>query len=747
MPTSCSRTPALVLAVALSLAVRAQDAVAGHLLLLRDNGAWSWFEDERAIVDPLRGRLLVGSCASGSGVGGAARNGDIDLSWLDFTEGRFGAFELRNQLQADDHDSPALLVRPDGRYLALYGTHGSDNNTRYRLSTSAGDPSSWTNEALFVHAAGLTYSNLHHLRGTGRTYNFCRAINYDPCVMWSDDDGATWHGDGKLLSEGGSSDRPYVKYASDGVARVHVLTSNRHPRNFDNSIYHGYVEADRLHRSDGTVIDANVLDGVGQPPVNLTPVFQAGSVWNGTVMRRGWTIDLQADADGTVRALFQARANGSNADHRLFFGRYDGSAWNVHEVCRLGGYLYAAEDDYTGLAALQPNHPDTLHVSTKVDPRNGAALAHYEIFTGVTANFGASWTWTPVTENSSVDNLRPIVPMWDAEREALLWLRGTYTTYTNYHLAVVGRIAAPEFTFAPATFVDATPSNTTLANGQPANPTGPSSGQGADDGAWHLRSGYGNGGSVWTASETGGENAPLLRTRLSGLQPGKHDVFVVTWSNPNEDWTVRAGFAANTLRAYEKRGTAMVDNAAFTAPLLTSTGSVRAYSTWIGRAEADANGNLDVYLDDLDSGQTGATRSWYDGVAVAPIAPVASTGEAGHGCGGGSRLETVGTPQQGGSMQFRVTGATSGTWALAVFGLGWLVPVSLASVGFAGCTLYVDAWGTLPLGVVDGNGNSPSSTLSLPNDPSLLSLRLGLQGGAVGVGIELTPAVLLLPGS
>ena len=198
MPTSCSRTPALVLAVALSLAVRAQDAVAGHLLLLRDNGAWSWFEDERAIVDPLRGRLLVGSCASGSGVGGAARNGDIDLSWLDFTEGRFGAFELRNPLQADDHDSPALLVRPDGRYLALYGTHGSDNNTRYRLSTSAGDPSSWTNEALFVHAAGLTYSNVHHLRSNGRTYNFCHAINFDPCVIWSDDDGATWQGTGKL---------------------------------------------------------------------------------------------------------------------------------------------------------------------------------------------------------------------------------------------------------------------------------------------------------------------------------------------------------------------------------------------------------------------------------------------------------------------------------------------------------------------------------------------------------------------
>jgi hypothetical protein len=747
MPISHSGIPTLAIAGLLSLAIRAQDSVAGNLVLLRDNGAWSWFEDERAIVDPLRGLLLVGSCADVSGFGGAARNGDIDLSWLDLADGRFGGSELHNQLQADDHDSPALLVRPDGRYLALYGTHGSDNNTRYRISMSPGDPSSWSNEALFVHAAGLTYSNVHHLRSNGRTYNFCRAINFDPCVIWSDDDGATWQGTGKLLSEGGGSDRPYVKYASDGVQRVHVLTSTRHPRNFDNSIYHGYVEADQLHTSDGTVVDTNILDGAGQPPANLTPVFLAGSVWNGTVMRRGWTIDLHADPDGTVRALFQARANGSTADHRLFFGRYDGTAWDVHEVCQLGGYLYAAEDDYTGLAALQPDHPDTIHVSTKIDPRNSAALAHYEIFTGRTTDLGASWTWTPVTADSSVDNLRPIVPAWDGQREALLWLRGTYTTYTDYHLAVVGRITAPELTFAPATFVDATPGNTTLANGQPANPTGPSSGQGADDGAWHLRSGYGNGGTVWTASESGGENAPLLRTRVGGVAPGKYDVFVVAWSNPNEDWTLRAGLMASDLRAYEKRAVARVDNASFTAPLITSSGSVRAYSTWIGRTEPDANGNLDVYVDDLDSGQAGATRSWFDGVAIAPVASVASTQVAGHGCGGRSSLEIVGTPQVGGSMQYRVVGATSGAWALTVIGLGWLTPVSLAPFGFADCTSYVDAWGAVSLGVVDVHGSSPSSSLSFPNDPSLRNLRFGLQGGAVGVAIELTRAVVLLPGS
>jgi hypothetical protein len=48
--------------------------------------------------------------------------------------------------------------------------------------------------------------------------------------------------------------------------------------------------------------------------------------------------------------------------------------------------------------------------------------------------------WTAVTANSTADNLRPIVPIWDADHTALLWLRGTYTTYHDYDLDVVGII-------------------------------------------------------------------------------------------------------------------------------------------------------------------------------------------------------------------------------------------------------------------------------------------------------------------
>jgi hypothetical protein len=39
-----------------------------------------------------------------------------------------------------------------------------------------------------------------------------------------------------------------------------------------------------------------------------------------------------------------------------------------------------------------------------------------------------------------MDNLRPVVPKWDTEHTALLWLRGSYTSAQSYDFDVVGLI-------------------------------------------------------------------------------------------------------------------------------------------------------------------------------------------------------------------------------------------------------------------------------------------------------------------
>jgi len=55
---------------------------------------------------------------------------------------------------------------------------------------------------------------------------------------------------------------------------------------------------------------------------------------------------------------------------------------------------------------------------------------------------GDSWTWTPVTMNSTLDNLRPIVVSDGGARKVLLWLRGTYRAYTDYQQQVLMLILA-----------------------------------------------------------------------------------------------------------------------------------------------------------------------------------------------------------------------------------------------------------------------------------------------------------------
>lgn len=430
-------------------AAAAADDVVAKPIVLNDNGAWSWFEDERAIVDPTAGKLLVSSVADSAGSGGGSRDGDIDVATLDLGAGTVSRFVLNAGLEDDDHDSASLWIRPDGRYLAMYSRHGGDPLSRYRISTNPGDATAWTAEQTFNNGAGATYSNLHFLPGdaggAGRLYNFTRTNNYDPNILISSDLGATWSYGGKLLTEGGGGDRPYVRYFSDGN-RIHFITTERHPRDFDNSVYYGYVADGKLYNAADAVVDANLFDGAAVAPATLTPVMTTGTIVDGDAMRRMWTVDTAVDAGGAPVVVFQARANNNNLDHRFFYGRLSGGSWQVHPLGYAGSYLYSAESDYTGLVSIDPDDPSTVYLSSEVHPATKAQLIgadgqrHYELFKGVTTDSGATWTWSPITFNSTVDNLRPLVPQWDANNTALLWMRGDYFTYTNYDLDVVGLV-------------------------------------------------------------------------------------------------------------------------------------------------------------------------------------------------------------------------------------------------------------------------------------------------------------------
>ena len=434
--------------------------------VLNSNGAWCWFQDERALVDPERQQLVVGSIASVAGKDGDRRGGDLDLSVVDLETGDVQVVTLHEGFESDDHDVPALWLRPDGRWLAVYARHKTDDNTYWRISEPH-DPTRWGEAKAFdwselTQGRHVTYSNLHEL--DGRLYCFVRAINDDPCALVSDDHGDTWTFAGKLFErEKVGYVNAYARYA-EGPDGLHVIATDHHPRDYDNAIHHGVLSGGWRHDSTGAVVGGELFTEPAPNQDRLTTILPVGSEVGGVRLTHAWTTDLRV-VDGVVSAVMTARADhpgwpegaeitGPDAvrdadgndvpvpDLRLVYARLGkGGTWAVHPLADAGPGLLPHEQDYTGLAALDPYDPDHLVLSTPIDPRDGRALPHRELFRGRTEDGGASWSWAAITEDSEVDNLRPILAPGDPATEHLLWFRGTMASSQRFDCEVVLRSA------------------------------------------------------------------------------------------------------------------------------------------------------------------------------------------------------------------------------------------------------------------------------------------------------------------
>jgi hypothetical protein len=654
-------------------AATAADNVAGNLINFDNDGMWSWYMDERVIVDPTNGTLVISSNSSSPVRYPTGRpTGSEDVFTYDFATGNRTRFQLAD-IEEDDHNSGGLLILPSGQYLTMYSNHGNtgglgDEFTQWRVSNNAHDSTSWAAQKTFnwnnaVDNPGrdpgggdlnnVSYHNIFHLAGDvenlsdDRIFNFSRATGQAPNILEYNPaaDTMTWRGQLLTNTVGGYS-TGYLKYASNDADKIYFITTETHPRNYNNSIYAGYLGIDgKSYRMDGTEVDSNSFDNAfigGTVPdgTSFTVVQQADDLGFG--FNRLWTVDTALDTNENLLAMYVSRWDNDGVaspggdtnliDHRIHFARWDGTQWHNHQLAQMGDRLYGSEQDYTGNGALVPGDPNTVYISTQYDPRQfdpqnpktTPDTTFREIYKGVTSDGGASWNWTAITSGSTSHNLRPLVPEWDADHTAVVWFRGTYTSAQNTDTAVVGILEQNDTQTGLVHYVDASTGNTVRSDGSALAATGPSAAEGNADSNWHWRTGTGNNSDVLASGGSAAENAPALRTTLSGLSDGAYDIFAYFWANPAQDWRIQAGFAANDLQLYRDNGAQQAEASQFDpldpSVVLSGVSSSALYRLFVGRTAVSGGSAVNVFVDDFSANTT--TRTWYDGLGYALVTDV-----------------------------------------------------------------------------------------------------------------------------
>lgn len=426
------------------------------------DGAWSWWQSPLVAVNDGGDHALVGSVASG--VGRERESGSQAVSTVDLDSGRSTTEVIGRGLRVDDHNAPAVIELPDGTGVAVWTGHREESVIHVARRAPGTGP--WVEQSPVRRPEDpdgeTTYSNLvfqpDEGAGAGRLYDFYRGPEQDPAVVWSDDGGRTWTYGGRLFDAAGV--RPYVRYAAGRGGRIHFVVTDGHPHDVEgNSLWSGYLLGSRLFRTDGTFVAG--LDTRGLTPSRFTSVWRGSTRDDASVQRSdidGWTSDLAIDAEGEPVVTFSERRRFGDGptpptgqfSHQAWYGHWNEGRWQVHPVSEMGGELYEEQPDYTGLTALDPTDPHSLVLSTDVDPRTQRPTAaangnrsRRELFAGSTVDDGRTWMWTPVTERSATDNIRPRMGANASGTTVLAWLRGTYGNFVDFDLAVVAIIRPP----------------------------------------------------------------------------------------------------------------------------------------------------------------------------------------------------------------------------------------------------------------------------------------------------------------
>jgi hypothetical protein len=357
------------------------------------------------------------------------RNGALYHGWVDasgnsgLTKYTAPSTQQRTILSAapedNSHNNCVIDWTADGRLVALWSRHNSTAGVQVRVASAVESVTGGFGSVVALTDSGnaTSYVNTFRLSQNGKFYAASRigASNPRPTKAWSTTDFSTWSSPVTWISD--PAQRPYPKFLSDGVSRVHMVFSNGHPAEIATDLRYAYMQLDgsnveRFYRMDGT-------EQVG----GATPSGSTQIVSNAA--GRVWPYDMAFGPDGEIWVLYFRFP--TPTDHRIMFVKSTGgrTGWAAPvEIATTGGSLYAAEDYSHAGAVFDFEDPTTIYLCR----RDGGTTHKVERWT--TSNNGASWSFGAVIQSNAdvtKENFQVVSPVDHGGNLPVMYCRGTYT--------------------------------------------------------------------------------------------------------------------------------------------------------------------------------------------------------------------------------------------------------------------------------------------------------------------------------
>lgn len=399
---------------------------AGSGAVVRGGRGTSIFAPVQASADGIWGNSASYTAAvyhSGATyLGVSAQTGGATVVRFDHASNTDSSFSLNSSVGPSDHSAPTVVIRSDGRILAMYSKHNDNSGLRYRISTNPGDISAWGAEQLLTTGTpNVTYAYVVQLDAVmvlffRNNVNFFYRLSFDQGSTWS---GVTW-----CFTYANEAGRPYPYPLKTGANEIDfVLCQQDGTLAIVPSIYH--VKATwngsgfNWTNTAGTAITLPVDAADGD----------ATLIYNDPTAYTTFWATTKRHTDGNLWVLIRRLSSATNVAYLLV--RQSGSSWLPAVSVAPGGYPTSVQPDYTGDCCFDPLDATLVYASSGATSGGPMEIALYR-----TTDGGDTWAKVrDITTGTSAPtrNFRPVsVVNAPSDGARVAFIKGSYSGYTSF---------------------------------------------------------------------------------------------------------------------------------------------------------------------------------------------------------------------------------------------------------------------------------------------------------------------------